>query len=312
MTRLTTEAEKITRTTLKLIEFDRDQAAAWPLAKCQRPPSDNKKVHQVSLEIAADGGVIPGVVTFAQLGRDVFLLDGQQRRNAFLMSGCEVGYADTRLLHVREEADMDKEFVKLNSYISRFRPDSVLKGLESSAPSMAKVRQACPFVGYEYIRRNESSPILSMSGLLRSWKQSIPEVPTTSTAAAHILAEELTDDEAKHLIEFTKLAYASWGPDKAYARLWANLNMAICMWLYRRLVLLAPAGRATRLDRPLFGKCLMSLSAEGNYVDWLSGRNLTDPHRSPAYFRIKKAFVARIAEETGKKVSLPQPEWAGR
>jgi hypothetical protein len=59
-----------------------------------------------------------------------------------------------------------------------------------------------------------------------------------------------------------------------------------------------------------FKRCLMALSSTTDYVDWLVGRNLGERDRAPAYRRMKGIFIKRIFEDTGQKVSLPQPSWA--
>ena len=60
----------------------------------------------------------------------------------------------------------------------------------------------------------------------------------------------------------------------------------------------------------MFGKCLMSLSANDSYVEWLHGRNSTDRTRAPAYKKVKEIFTKRIHEESGTKPKLPQPKWS--
>lgn len=64
-----------------------------------------------------------------------------------------------------------------------------------------------------------------------------------------------------------------------------------------------------------FKRCMMSVSAARDYIDWLQGRNLTERDRSPAYVRLKAIFVERVAEEAKgdrKRAVLPAPDWASR
>jgi hypothetical protein len=82
------------------------------------------------------------------------------------------------------------------------------------------------------------------------------------------------------------------------------------MWIYRRMVLDQYSPKTPRLTKDLFRKCLMSLSADENYLDWLVGRSLGERDRSPAYNRIKAAFAKRIEIETGKKPLMPSPAWS--
>lgn len=56
----------------------------------------------------------------------------------------------------------------------------------------------------------------------------------------------------------------------------------------------------------------MSLGTSESLHDWLVGRRFCDRDRGPCYERIKRLFVARVAQDTGKKIALPQPPWASR
>jgi hypothetical protein len=125
----------------------------------------------------------------------------------------------------------------------------------------------------------------------------------------------LTDDSAQHLIQFLETAMAAWGRDAEYFRLWGSLNLGLCMWLWRRLVLdkeRAGSKRYVILTVKQFNNCLMALSADAKYGDWLQGRQLTDRDRGPAYGRVKNIWSARLESEGQKKISFPKPPWATR
>lgn len=60
-------------------------------------------------------------------------------------------------------------------------------------------------------------------------------------------------------------------------------------------------------------KCLMSVSADSDYLAWLPGRNLSERDRSPCYSRLKVIFSRRLTEDNGgKKQMLPAPAWASK
>lgn len=309
-----TEAERTTQTTLDTIEVTPDLVRSWKLPPFQRPLRVNEKVVALSQQVKRDDGVIPGIFTIGVLNKDRWLIDGQHRREAFLMSECVVGYVDVRVCHFGSMAEMGEEFVNLNSRIVQMRPDDILRGLEDTYAPLSKIRRRCAFVGYDHIRRGDKAPVLSMSALLRCWNGSIGEVPKSGGVSATQLATMLTADDADTCSDFLEIAFKAWGRDAAYSRLWSNLNLTICMWLYRRLVL-APqtsTSRVRRLTREQFMKCMMSLSAAGDYVDWLLGRNSTSRDNSPAYMRIKAVFAKRLEVDTGGKWLLPQPAWSSK
>lgn len=307
-----TEAERTTLTTLDTIEVTPDLVRSWKLPPFQRPLRVNDKVLALAQQIKRDDGVIPGVFSIGQLKNDRWLIDGQHRRESFLISECLVGYVDVRTCHFASMADMGEEYVNLNSRIVQMRPDDILRGLEDSYPALAKVRKRCAFVGYDQIRRNERAPVLSMSALLRCWNGSSGDVPKSGGVSAAQLATTLQSDEADGVADFLDLAFKAWGRDPAYARLWSSLNLTICMWLWRRVVLGTGMTASTRYHRftpEQFKKCLMSLSAS-DYVDWLLGRNSQSRDNSPAYSRIKTILVGRMQVELGRKIIMPQPAWA--
>lgn len=308
-----TEAERTTQTTLDTIEVTPDLVKSWKIPPFQRPLRINEKLIALSQQIKRDDGVIPGVITLGVLNKERWLIDGQHRRESFLMSECLCGFMDVRICHFSTMAEMGEEFVNLNSRIVQMRPDDILRGLEESYPALGKIKRKCSFVGYDQIRRSDKSPVLSMSALLRCWAGSISEVPSSGGTSALRLATTITSDDADQIVAFLDIAFRAWGRDLAYSRLWGNLNLTLCMWLYRRLVLAPqlPGSRVQRISADQFAKCLMSVSAS-DYVDWLMGRNSQSRDNSPAYIRVKAIFAKRIEADTDKKVALPQPAWSSK
>lgn len=308
----TSTAQKATRTTVDTVLISKDIVSSWKNPPFQRPLRVNDKVRALAETIKADGGVLPGVVTLGVMGGAKYLLDGQHRREAFLLSGCDEGYTDVRTHFFDDMGQMGEEFVALNSQLVRLRPDDILRGLEGSFEPLRLIRAKCRFVGYDMIRRNENAPILSMSLVLRVWRGSASEVPAphgVATTAAN-LAKTITEDDADQMIAFLLCCHEAWGRELENARLWGSLNLILCAWLYRRTVITQWSAKTPKLTRELFRKCLMSLSADAHYTDWLVGRHLGERDRSPAYDRLKAVFAARLALEMGQKPKLPAPAWA--
>ena len=106
------------------------------------------------------------------------------------------------------------------------------------------------------------------------------------------------------------MAYKAFGREVEYQRLWARLNLTLSIWMYKHLVLSQWSPKTPKLSKELFTRCLMSLSADSGYLDYLVGRSLGERDRSPAYGRMKGIFSRRIIQETGKRVMLPSPPWA--
>lgn len=293
---------------------------AWKTPPFQRPIRMNSKVQAVTEKIK-QSETIEGVLTLGALKSEpnaLYIVDGQHRVEAFKLSALNEAIADVRVCIFANIADMAEEFVQLNTSLVKMRPDDILRGLESSTPALGAIRKACEFVGYDNIRRGGTSPIVSMSALVRCWSAASFETPAASNSglSASALAQSIDQASLQNLIAFLSVAHAAWGRDPEYYRLWGNLNLALCMWLWNKLVTDRDRfgnKKYVVLDIPQFKRCLMSVSADGDYLAWLPGRQLGDRDRSPCYARLKSIFVQRITSDAkGKRPSLPSPAWASK
>ena len=124
------------------------------------------------------------------------------------------------------------------------------------------------------------------------------------------MAVSLTSEDADQMVSFLNLCYEAWGRDVAYSKLWGVLNLILCAWLFRRLVITQYSPKTPRLTKELFKKCLMSVSAKTDYLDWLVGRNNGERDRSPAYDRLRAILTKRLEEELGSRPKMPSPAWA--
>jgi len=306
-----TDAQKETRTTLDTIVVTLDIARSWKLPPFQRPLKDNAKLAIVANDIATNE-VIPGVMTLGVLDKVLYVIDGQHRREAFYRSEVQEAFADIRYAHFTSMGEMADEFQKLNGRIANMTPDDMLRAEEHTNPVLRRLRRECSFIGYTQVRRGPGSPIVSMSALLRCWFGSSTEVPSLGGMNASELVQSFTDEECTTLIDFCTLAMKALGKDPEHHKLWLNLNLAICMWLYRRLVITPYSASTKKISRDMFLKCLMSVAADGSYSDWLVGRQLRERDRSPAYRKVKDLFAKRLELETGQKPRLPSPDWGGK
>lgn len=306
-----TASEKLTRTTVDTVELTEKLVASWRLPPFQRDLRLNAKVQAVSEEILRDRGVLPGMLTVGVLDGITYIVDGQHRIAAWRQTGLDVGYADVRTHFFESMGDMAKEFVRLNSSLVKLRPDDILRGMEPSTPALQKIRKKCPWIGYDVVRRTAHGPVVSMSLFVRMWASAKQDVPQGGSGLEAIAM--LDERETEQAITYAQLCFEAWHRDAEYVRLWSALNLTICAWLYRRIVLgerVSANSRSARFTDEEFRKCLMALSAEPQYLDWLVGRNLSERDRGPAYNRIKTIFARRYERETGKAAKLIQPAWS--
>jgi hypothetical protein len=293
----------------------------WRIPPFQRPLRVNAKVLMVAEQIK-QSECVEGVLTLGTIRTEhatyLYIVDGQHRIEAFKLSGIDEAIADVRVVVFQNMAEMAEEFVQLNSSLVKMRPDDILRGLEATVPALRQIRKSCEFVGYDNVRRGGTSPIVSMSALLRCWAAGTAETPAGSSMGTSVasFAQNLDGKSLQNLIAFLAVAFDAWKRDPEYFRLWGNLNLAMCMWLWNKLVIDRDRSGNTRyalLDIPQFKRCLMSVSADSDYVSWLHGRSLGDRDRSPCYTRLKDIFRSRLLADRGserKKPTLPQPAWA--
>jgi len=295
----------------------REELEEWMLPPFQRPLKVNDKVKALAEKLKIDGGIVPGIITLGKINASstIYIVDGQHRIESLKISNLQECIMDVRICEFENMADMADEYVQLNSSIVRMAPDDILRGLEGSIQPLKMITDECPFIGYGQVKRfGASGPVLSMSAVIRAWSGSAPEVPTTGRGGAKTIAQEMEISDTNRLISFLKCAHSAWGRDPEYYRLWSGLNLILCMWMYRRLVLMEERGvkRFVRLSNDEFKRCLMAVSNNSDYIDWLTSRQLNDKNRNPCYARLRTMFATRIQKETGtsKKPMFPQPSWA--
>lgn len=291
--------------------------ARWKRPPFQREIKINAKVLGAAEELKNNGGVISGIITLGKLGIDTYIVDGQHRLKAFELSELQEVIADVRIHTFDTMAEMGEEFARLNSQLVRFKVDDLLRGLEGTNEFLRRIRAKCSFVGYDNLRHaSVAKPkLIAMSAILRVWIGSV-NMPRLGVGAQQCV-ELLTDESTDQLIAFLTVCFDSWGYDKENFKLWGSLNVAICAWLYRRLVLrqgLPPHRRGgvdtVLLNHEHFRACLMALSANSQYVEWLRGRNMADRDRSPAYMRAKTIFQGRLGGMGYGRPYLPSPDWS--
>jgi hypothetical protein len=292
-----------------------DEMFRWKLPPFQREERQTQKVLEFAEELKCNGGMVSGTILLGMLrGQEdtVYLVDGQQRRHGCEISTMEEFIADISLKTYDSMADMAEDFKRANGRLVPFKPDDLLRAYEVTHVHLKQLHDDCPFIGYVNIRRNDDKgAVLSMSCALRCWFGSALVTPALQNQAVTLL-DQLDESQRQCMTIFLRTAHNAWGTDRSYGRLWANLNLLMTMYLYRKLVLdPVPSARRVPLPIEMFRKCLMSVSADGSYSDWLQGRNVGERDRAPCYRRLKTIFAQRLLREyNGKIFKMPKPDWS--
>lgn len=307
----------VPKSRMETMVITQDGVRKWQLPDFQRPLKLNHKV----LELAdllkkpeKEGGldsVLPGIITLGILRGGWYICDGQHRIEAFRLSELKEALVDVRVMEFESAEDMANEFWQLNDHLVRLTPDDKLRALEKSNEALKTLRSACRFLGYGNVRRGTAAtaPVASVSMVLRMWYAASKDAANISGAGNVIdLAREMEVSDAKALADFLNACFQAWGNDPAYFRLWTSLNLTILAWMWRRMVTGHVGVKVTRMTKDLFIACLMALSADKAYLEFLFGRR-GEADRSPCYSRIKKIFSHRMAGE-GVRAYFPNAEWA--
>jgi len=278
----------------------------WEVPSFQRPVTVNARVKQLAEHIQLEG-VIPGRLSIGVCKGKMYRVDCQHRLEAFKISGLNEAAAEVEYEEFDTMRDMAKRYLELNEPLKRMGPNDKLKAMELYVPILHKIRKECPFVGYSSGRSEKSIP---MSRTLSAWAVSAWPQPIGSPGCIVDLASTMTDEESEQLIIFLHLAKHAWGLDSEYSSLWRSPTIVLCMWLYRTMVLDRHSAHSSVLTAQVFTKCMMSLSSDQEYLDWIVGKNTAAIHTRPAYVRIKNKFIKRARREMGQKISMPAPEWS--
>lgn len=290
----------------------------WQLPPFQARLKINSKVKEVAEELKVNGGFIAGIIHLGYLADDIaqtsYLVDGQHRRAAAGLSELSEFIAEVHTKTYETMAEMASDFYRLNTYLSKKQPDDILRALEMSIDSLKLIREKCPYVGYDNVRRSSNySPLVSMAALLRCWRGSDNETPAhASSITSSQLAYELTMEDAAELVQFLATAYSAWGRDIENYRLWTALNMTMCMWLWRKIVrdTERASKRYAHISVEQYKQCLMMVSSSRDYIDWLVGRHMSERDRLPCYRKLRELFVRSLKARNVKNTKMPQPRWA--
>lgn len=290
----------------------------WQRPRFQRPLRVNKKVFELAEDLKRNGGIMPGTLTLGTLrgSSAIYVVDGFHRIEAAKMSGLPEFIADCCLKEYENLSVMAQDYVHLNSRLVNMRPDDMLRGMEENNAFLAQLRKTCEFIGYDQVRRGDRpSHVVGMSALLRCWFGSATDTPGQNVGGSSIgAADRLDQIELQNLTAFLNTAYAAWRNDPENYRLWGNLNLTMCMWLFRQLVLKQDIKhrRHVQLTIPEFKNCLLSVSAASDYSDYLQGRGMNDRDRSSCFRQLRLLFLKRLnsdAHGQHKNIVFIKPAW---
>jgi hypothetical protein len=263
-----TKEYKEIKSTMETVLVDRNKISKWKHPPFQRPLRLNHRVLEIRDLIKQNGGIIPGVITIGVLNNtDYYLMDGQHRIDAFIKSELPESIVDIRFCRFDTMAEMGDEFVRINSAIVSMRPDDILRALEESSPALSEIRRKCPFIGYDMIRRNAKSPVVSMANALRAWLGSAADIPTRPNVTTREILERMDSVETERMCHYFGVVWDAWRNDPEYQRMWSAINVTVSAWMWRHCVISQSSPRVTRLTPQQFGQGMLALTADATYLE---------------------------------------------
>lgn len=317
---------------MEVMEITPEGLSEWKLPGMQRPLIRTKRTEEAAAEMQQEAAknkdasaTITGVITLGKIGRDTFLIDGQHRLyGAFLLACRELlvhggvlvkrALVDVSLRTFEDDAEMAREFIRLNSQLNPTKPDDVMRALAFASPHLQRIEKALPFIGYDLTRENKKTKMLSMSSAIRTWFGSGGIVPAPGPTAPEIVNKYLDEQHTDKLIEFYNMCVEAGWNHESFRRLWSALNLGIVMWIYRRVVLgetmrYGAGGHAPMvLTREQFIVCLRTLM-EPKYMEDLVGHSLRYQDRVPCYTRIKEHFTPALKDMGIEAPRFPMAQW---
>jgi hypothetical protein len=206
----------------------------------------------------------------------------------------------------------------MQTSICRSTPDHRLQSLEPRCPNLLHFREGCKdIVTYGRVIKGRGR-VLPVSHALRCWASSNEDPPAKNVTNTEILAQGLTALDVQQLSGLLHSLIRVWGDQREYKCLWGPLNLTLCMWLYRRMVIgvPAPAPNVTRLTSGQFEAGVAGLT-HSSYRSALGNKKLRKEgeadEREYIYGQLGNFFMQGLRSCRGfqnKVIRCPVPtEW---
>jgi len=263
---------------MEVTVISKAEARRWVVPEeVQRKYRETKK-HEGLVEYIEENEEIPDVIMLGTLPNDptIYIVDGQHRQVKFLASRVNEAFARIRWEEYDTMEQIGLAFYTANGGKSLLTSaDDMLRSKHLSSPPLYRLVTECPFIGFDYIRFGDGGPVMSASAAVKSWIASGLDKPRSALGkSVGVLVDNVTDEETEDMIRFYKMCYKVWGKDKENRRMWLNINVALCAWLYRRLVLgQKKIGRLSSLTEEEFEYCLATLAANDIVKDSASAQS---------------------------------------
>ena len=323
---LTTPLEIEAQSRVVKIKLTPEVINSWLIPDWQRHVRTNPKGRQLCEDIKEipilESMIIVGVIQ--RRGKYVlYLLDGHHRKEHFLKSGAPYIIIDVKFAYVETMGEMADLYLKCQDQIVKSSPNDNLKGLAVNSKTLNHIIKHCTCVTLDAARSGASNASVTMSTVIQVWYDSNLDPPKRNTLGSPPksitdLAKKLTMRDAETIVAFIKICEEVFGFNNESSALWKHINLVLCLWLYRVMVLKTEwegceGYKVTYLDDKRFGIGLSALRHSRFYSSMTNKRLGSAVDRKEAYLNMTRWFLSGFPNNNGRtRVRLPKPTWASK
>lgn len=306
------------------IKLTPDVIKSWLTPYWQRPVRFNAKGRQLTEDIKLtrklDSVMIVGVVKKRNGKFDLYLVDGHHRKAAFLRSGAPYMDIDVKFVYVDKVEELSPLYLNCQEQITKSTANDNLQGLAVTNEVLQHIKSKCEFITYEGVRLGTIAHSINMSTVVQIWYDSMLDPPKKNTLTPSVsiteLAKKLTVDDADHIVQFMTLCRDNFEFKKLSSGLWLHINLVLCLWLFRVLVLRevwegGEVYKVKHLTPRQFGVGLLGLKNDKYYLTLMRKKLNSSVDRKEAYQSIAKLFASNLRScGVVSNPKLPRPQWA--
>jgi hypothetical protein len=262
----------------------------WKVPPFQRHILLNKRFFTLVAEFRQTHCLPYGTLLIGCWNSILYVVDGNHRMAACIESGVPAIRANVQYVRFDTYVAMVAAYNKVQIPIKVSTPNDRLKVLADLHPPLQSIANACNFVTFSKAAAGQAGQLLTMSMLIQVWEWSKVNPPRPfGGASLEDLAKPLTQVDADNLIIFFQLCRFRFGLSPA---LWRAQNLALCLWLYRRLVLQenVDGEKWSNLTPAEFSVGLAGL-VNGLYETCVTGKQLSsDADRNRIWAKLVQGF----------------------
>ena len=281
----------------------------WQIPLYNRETINNKKVNEIAAALVEDPALRYDHLLIGCRGGVLYKVDGNHRMRAFEKSGLPTIRVNIHFVRFDSEEEEVEAYRQMQEQIKKSTPNDRLKVVSYRHLPIQHIDRECRFVTFGKAAKSAGS-LVTMSTVVQTWEWSKTNPPRPSNGGSiEDLAWGINQNDSVRIVEFMRLCREQLGMD--FMTLWKASNLALCLWLYRRLIWYEDADhRWSKLTSREFGSGLLAI-CNSTYAGRITGKKLSnDVDRGAMWSNFIRSFRKGLAEVEGRR-NLRLPNIAG-